>query len=146
MLLLFGLLTTLCFEKTKGPKASFIERQTITQIEMNLSAYGVESDEFPSIRVFIDVEKDSNRCERTYYNPKFKSMNYTLADSEIETLLALLNSEEFHNLRLAYVGSRPDQPTSTIKVNRNSASTTIVDSGLIGANVLQKIYHIAYKF
>ena len=41
---------------------------TITRVEMNLSAFGVESDAFPSIDVLIDFTNDSSICKKSYYN------------------------------------------------------------------------------
>src|ERR1700757_4004392 len=65
---------------------------TITKVEMNLSVFGVESDDYPSIKVYINFEKDSSHCYKSYYNPAYKDSTYALTPAEIKNALALLKT------------------------------------------------------
>ena len=44
----------------------------VLKIEMHLSAFGVESDNFPSIDVLIDFTNGHSKCVKTFYNPANK--------------------------------------------------------------------------
>jgi hypothetical protein len=45
----------------------------ISKVEFHLSAFAVESDEFPSIDGYIDFTKDSSNFSKSYYNPAHKA-------------------------------------------------------------------------
>jgi hypothetical protein len=47
----------------------------VTKIQMNLSAFGVESDGFPNIYATIDLKTDTSFCSVSYYDPKFRDNN-----------------------------------------------------------------------
>ena len=51
----------------------------ITKIDMNLSAFGVESDGFPSIEIHLDFQNDTNICIKSFYNPAYKDSTYRLS-------------------------------------------------------------------
>lgn len=64
--------------------------ETIIKIEMSLSAFGVESDDFPSINAIIDFTKDTSICTKSYYNPDYKGSTYSLSKSDLTKVLGLL--------------------------------------------------------
>jgi hypothetical protein len=64
--------------------------ESILKIEMQLSAFGVESDSFPSIDAVIDFVIDSSNCKKSFYNPAIKGSVYSLDTNEIKNILKLL--------------------------------------------------------
>jgi hypothetical protein len=94
----------------------------VSKIEMDLSSYGVESDDYPTIHVFINLSTDSSFCQKLYYSPGHSDSTYSLSKGEI------------------------DQPTSTIKFYINNTTIITKDYGLKGDYPLQELYRIAYKF
>ncbi len=119
---------------------------SITRVEMNLSAFGVEADDFPSIVAHIDFVSGSSRCEKTYYNPAFKSSTYRLSGEEMKKVLQLLEAADFNQLKNEYSVSKSDQPASTTTVYFGKRAFVIKDYGLKGAYPLQELYKIVYRF
>jgi hypothetical protein len=119
---------------------------SILKIEMHLSAYGVESDNFPSIEAFVDFTKGSSNCTKSYYNPAFKSSSYELSVDEIKKALLLLQSSDLCKLKKEYKVNKTDQPTSTLIIYTNQQIFTIKDYGLEGEYPLQDLYKTIYKF
>jgi hypothetical protein len=113
---------------------------------MNLSAFGVESDSFPSIEVYIDFLKDSNSCYKSYYNPAIKSSRYQLSASEIKKILQLLETSNLEKLKTEYRVPRTDAATSTTKIYTKNKIFVIRDYGLEGEYPLQELYKSVYKF
>jgi hypothetical protein len=118
---------------------------TITRVEMNLSAFGVESDDFPSIDVLIDFTNDSSICKKSYYNPAFKPSTYKLSNSELKNVLQLLQASDLGKLKTDYKVARTDQPTSTTKIYTTQKTYVIKDYGLEGDYPLKELYRIVYK-
>jgi hypothetical protein len=118
---------------------------SITKLEMNLSAFGVEADDFPSIAVYIDVVKDSSNCIKTYYNPKYKSSTYRLSSTEIQKIVQLLGEVDLKKLKSEYSVSKTDQPASTTTIYTGEKIFIIKDYGLEGEFPLQELYKIVYK-
>jgi len=119
---------------------------SITRLEMNLNAFGVEADNFPSIEAHIDFLNNSSRCEKTYYNPAFKPSTYKLTSTEIKKVLQLLRATDFTKLKTEYSVSKTDQPTSTITIHLGQRTFIIKDYGLEGEYPLQELYKIVYKY
>jgi hypothetical protein len=119
---------------------------SITRVEMNLSAFGVEADDFPSIAAHIDFLNDSSSCEKTYYNPAFKPSMYRLTSPEIKKVLQLLREADFDKLKTNYSVSKTDQPTSTTTIYFGQRTFVIKDYGLKGDDPLQELYKIVYKY
>jgi hypothetical protein len=120
--------------------------RAITKLEMHLSAFGVESDNFPSIDATIDFVTQKTTCHRWYYNPAFKDSTYALSPQAMDTLYHLLASTDFAKLKGLYETPMTDQPTSTtIIIRPNKDTVTIKDYGLIGEYPLQKMYKIVYR-
>jgi predicted RNA-binding protein with PUA-like domain len=113
---------------------------------MSLSAFGVESDNFPSIEGYIDFVKDSSTCEKTYYNPAFKPSTYRLSTTEIKKVLQLLKASDLEKLKLEYKVSKTDQPTSTTTIYAGQRIFVIKDYGLEGDPPLTDLYKIVYKY
>jgi hypothetical protein len=113
---------------------------------MKLSAFGVEADDYPSIVAQIDFLQDTSRCEKSYYNPAFKSSTYRLSPSEIKNVFELLKSSNLNSLKAEYSVSRTDQPTSTMTIYSTHKTFIIKDYGLEGAYPLKELYKIVYKF
>jgi len=118
----------------------------VLMVEMNLSALGVESDNFPFIKVHIDFVKDSAICTRSYYDPAIKETTYSLSPAEIKKILSLLQNTELEKLKDTYTVAKTDQPTSTTTIYTSKKWFAIVDYGLKGDYPLQELYKIAYKF
>jgi hypothetical protein len=118
---------------------------SITRLEMNLSAFGVEADNFPSIKAHIDFLNDSSSCEKTYYNATFKPSTYRLTSTEIKKVLQLLRATDFNKLKTEYSVSKTDQPNSITIIYLGQKTFTIKDYGLEGDYPLQELYKIVYK-
>jgi hypothetical protein len=112
---------------------------------MNLSAFGVESDNFPSIAAYIDFVNDSSNCQKTYYNPAFKPSTYKLSTTEIEKVLQLLKASDLGKLKTEYSVSKTDQPTSTTTIYAGQRKFTVKDYGLEGEQPLKQLYKLVYK-
>ncbi len=65
---------------------------------MNLSAFGVESDYFPSIDVLIDFSKNESVCLKSFYNPDVEGSTYWLSMTEMKEILELLNNTDLKKI------------------------------------------------
>lgn len=119
---------------------------TISMIEFNLSAFGVESDNFPSIVGYVDFIHDSSIFTKSFYNPAIKGSTYSLSHKELERVLELLQKCDLKKLKSEYKVGRTDQATSTITIYLSKEKIIIKDYGLEGEYPLKEIYKIAYKF
>ena len=128
-------------DKTPGQ----IFGDTITKVEMNLNAFGVESDDFPSIDVLIDFTNDSSICKKSYFNPAFKPSAYKLSITELKNVLQLLQASDLDKLKTHYKVAKTDQPTSTTKIYTTRKTYVIRDYGLEGDYPLKELYKIVYK-
>lgn len=120
--------------------------ETIVKIEMSLSAFGVESDNFPNIDVVIDFTKGTSSCARTYYNPANKGSTYSLDKTEMTNILSLLKISDVQKLKQEYKISRTDQPSSTTVIYTTKTKYVISDYGLEGEYPLKELYKIVFKF
>jgi hypothetical protein len=118
----------------------------IVKIEMNLSAFGVESDDFPSIEAKIDFLKDTGICIKSYDNPLYKSSTYSLTKSELQAILRLLDISKLEKLKKEYKVGKTDQPRSTTKIYLTEKVFVVEDYGLAGDSPLQELYKIVYKY
>ena len=147
MLLSLTILLTFCFCSSPQHKTT---RQTladsITKVEMNLSAFGVESDNFPSIIVLIDFENDSSLCKKSYYNPALKPSTYKLSNADLKKILQLLQTSDLDKLKTDYKVPKSDQPTSVMTIYKGDKKYVINDYGLEGDYPLQDLYRIVYKY
>jgi hypothetical protein len=112
---------------------------------MRLSAFGVESDTYPSIAATLNFKHHTSRCERSYYNPAYPSSTYQLSTEEMRKVQQLLQQANLAKLKPNYSTTRTDQPTSTIVICTTSQTFTIKDYGLEGDAPLSEIYHLVYK-
>lgn len=142
ILLCFPLLISFC----KPVSEQKTGKPTIFKIEMHLSAFGVESDDFPSIEAYIDFTNDSSSCSRSYYNPAYKDSSYKLSHEEIKKVLELLQNSDLDKIKTEYTVGKTDQPTSTLVIYTNKQKLTIKDYGLEGDKPLPQLYKIVYKF
>jgi hypothetical protein len=118
---------------------------TCSRIEMNLSAFGVESDGAPYIRAIIDFVNDSSFCERWYDNPVYKDSSWLLTKEERATVLQLLASADIKSMQKKYKTLMTDQPTSAMTIYTGKDTILINDYGLTGQYPLSEIYKIVYK-
>ena len=121
-------------------------KESILRIEMNLSAFGVESDDFPSIGAYIDFQNDSSNCNKSFYNPAYKGSTYYLSKNEIKKISDLLQGFDLEKLKKEYTVQATDQPTSTTTIYTSTKKITVKDYGLKGEYPLQELYKIVYKF
>ena len=117
----------------------------VLRVEMNLSAFGVESDNFPSVLAEIDFVKDSSYCRKTFYDPISHDFEYSLTTAEIETIKQMLQSSDLKKLRGTYTVALTDQPTSKMVIYTEQGKFEISDYGLKGDNPLPEIYKMVYK-
>ena len=118
---------------------------TITKIDMDLNAFGVESDNFPSIEAHLDFQNDANICVKSFYNPAYKDSIYHLNKTETQKILTLLKNLDLEKFKKEYSVASSDQPTSTIIIYTTTNQYSIKDYGLRGDYPLQEIYKIVYK-
>jgi hypothetical protein len=119
---------------------------SISRIEMNLSAFGLESDDSPSIDCVIDFAGDSSRCSKSYYNPAYKPSTYRLTSAEMKKVLELFQTSALEKLKTEYTVSKTDQATSTTTIYVGQRKFVIKDYGLEGEFPLKELYKIVYKF
>ena len=134
---------------SNGQSKNNIDNNTtdsIIKLKMYLSAFGVESDGFPSIDVVIDFSKDTSICVKSYYHPAYKRATYSLTKSEMELIYELLKNTDIEKLKTEYTVEKTDQPTSTITIYTTKKTFVIEDYGLVGEYPLQELYEIVYKF
>ena len=137
------LMMCLLFGCTNGQP---IEQDSILKIEMHLSAFGVESDDFPSIDVNIDFINDTSRCHKWYYNPANKSSIYSLTQNEMNSILNLLKVSDLKQLKEKYSVKMTDQPNSKTVIYTGKTKFTIEDYGLEGEYPLRDLYKIVYNY
>lgn len=132
---------------TRKPEKDRLTKNSdsIVKIEMTLSAFGVESDNFPSIEALIDFSNNTSKCRKSYYNPAFKDSTYSLNKDELKMLSKILQNTDLDKLKTKYTVTRTDQPESTITITTKKRKYKIVDYGLEGESPLTEIYHIVYK-
>jgi hypothetical protein len=121
-------------------------KQQISKIEMHLSAFGVEADDFPSIDVIIDLASDSSRCVKSYYNPAYKGSVYHLSKEELEKIRKLLENTALSAVQKEYTTNKSDQPRSTTIIYSSEGKFEFNDYGLLGNTPLKELYNIIYKF
>ena len=112
---------------------------------MKLSAYGVESDDFPNIDVYVDFTKDSSHCRKWYFNPAYKESEYTLTKDQMETVRKLLENSNIPDLIHKPKLETSDEPTSYLTVYETKNKFSIEDYGLMGDAPLKDIYKIVYR-
>ena len=122
------------------------DSESIVKIEMNLSTFGVESDDFPSIDAVIDFSKYTSVCVKSYYNPVNKGSTYSLTKTEMKDVLDLLKISDVQKLKAEYKVSWTDQPNSTTTIYTTKTKYVIKDYGLEGEYPLKELYKIVYKF
>jgi hypothetical protein len=140
---LFTLIFLMVLSSLKG--YSQTDKEIIIKVEMNLSAFGVESDDFPSIKAEIDFIKDTSTCVKSYYNPAYKSLTYSLNRTEMVEILNLLKNADLKVLKTEYKVNMTDQPVSNTVICTNKRKYSIYDYGLAGEYPLQNLYKIVYK-
>lgn len=118
----------------------------VSKIEMHLSSFGVESDNYPSINAFISLKSDSSSCHKFYYSTGHMDSTYTLTKIEIEKIKDLISHVDMEKLKKNYKVNKSDQATSTMKFYTDKEVIVIEDYGLKGDYPLQDLYQIVYKF
>jgi hypothetical protein len=118
---------------------------SIIKVEMRLSAFGVESDDYPSIDVTIDFMQDTSYCSKWFYNPSHKPSTYKLSIVEMKKVLELLHQSNLKKLKSDYTTNASDEPTSITTIYTSSGKYVIRDYGLKGDYPLQELYKLVYK-
>jgi hypothetical protein len=140
--LIVGLFSCSCGKTTTNENSS----DTILKIEMNLSTFGVESDDFPCIDAKIDFIKDTSICVKYFYNPVNKGATYSLTKSEMNSILRLLKIADIEKLKKEYKVNKTDQLSSRTKIYTTKKIFVIDDYGLEGDYPLEDLYKIVYKY
>lgn len=113
---------------------------------MNLSAFGVEADDFPSIDVTIDFSQDTSFCIKSFYNPAYKGSTYSLTQSEMLSVRQLLKISDLEKLKREYTVDKSDQPRSVTKIYTTDTIYVVDDYGLEGEYPLRELYAIVYRY
>jgi hypothetical protein len=142
--IIFGLFG--CSHGQKVTPAQDDSTDQIVKIEMHLSAFGVESDDFPSIDAVIDFVHDTSVCVKSYYHPDKQGATYALTKSEMDSILKLLRRDDLEKLKPAYEVEWSDQPRSTTEIYTTKKVYRIDDYGLKGEDPLKALYRIVYQY
>ena len=120
---------------------------TAFTLQMDLSAFGVESDDFPNINAFIDFLADTGFAFRSYFDyKKHPSTTFHFSKSEIQEIRDLLQKEDLSKLHEEYSFDEcTDLPKSVTIINSSSQTYTVNDYGLIGDPPLQGLYDAVYR-
>ncbi len=121
-------------------------QDSVVKVEMDLSAFGVESDNFPSIKAVIDFTHDTSSCDKSFYNPAFKGSTYYLTKTEMTAIKKLLKISDIEKLKPEYKVNMTDQPTSTTKIFTTKKTFVFTDYGLEGDSPLKELYKIVYRY
>jgi hypothetical protein len=113
---------------------------------MNLSAFGVESDDFPSIDVKIDFIHNTSICVKSFYDPENIGSTYYLTKDEMKSILKLLHIDQLEKLKKEYRVGMTDQPSSKTKIYTTKKIFVFDDYGLVGESPLKELYKIVYKY
>ena len=119
---------------------------SVVKVEMDLSSFGVESDDFPSIKAVIDFTHDTSNCVKSFYNPAYKGSTYSFTKDEMLSIKKLLNISDLEKLKAEYDVSKTDQPTSTTKIFTAKKTFVFKDYGLEGDYPLKELYKIIYRY
>ena len=117
----------------------------VLKIKMALKAFGVESDDIPSIDAFIDFTTDSSICVKSFYHPDKKGGTYSLTKQEIKIIKELIEKINLSTVKKTYVYNVSDQPRSIITITTTTQNFVFDDYGLNGGFPLQELYKIVYK-
>src|ERR1044072_6598902 len=129
-IIIFFVLSSSSAEITKRNYEARSSTIRVQRIEMHLSAFGVESDNFPSIDVFIDFSIDSSHCKKWYYNPKYKDSVYSLSKAEMLIIASLIEKSDLSKLKKEYTVGQTDQPSSKTTIYFNNNTLQFNDYGL----------------
>jgi len=121
------------------------DAETVNKIEMNLSAFGVESDRVPNIRAIVDLKSDTSYCDVSYYDPKFRAFTYRLTKGDMDSIRNLIARGDIRKLKKGYTVSKTDMPSSTTIFYLANDTVKISDYGLEGPFPLQELYRLVYK-
>ena len=146
ILLFVGLYSGICTSSPTDQEVSGTTKTAISKLEMHLSAFGVESDDFPSIDVYVDFLNDSSNCHKWYYDPKHKDSTYHLTPGEIKKILSLLETTDLGKIKTDYTSQMSDQPASTTTIFAGQQQFVIRDYGLQAGDPFKTLYQLVYKF
>lgn len=123
-----------------------VNSEDVSRIEMRLSAFGVESDGFPSINAKMDLKNDTSYCEVSYYDPKFSGVIYRLSKADLDSVRYLVTHTDLRSLKKEYRGSAPDQPASTTIFYIGDDSIKVLDYDRTErVLLLDELYRLVYK-
>lgn len=147
--ILYRIILSICFliifQISHAQKASQGNQEGVIRIEMDLSAYGVESRGFPTIKAVIDLYHDSRLCKVSYYEPELHDTAYKLTKPVMDSIRYLVNNCDLKKLKKNYSIDYTDQPTSTTIFYLKDEQITITDYGLEGDQPLRALYKFVYQ-
>lgn len=112
----------------------------IKSIEISISAFGVESDYFPSVFCSINYEKNESVFTESYYNPALKGKKTTMTISEMNVIKKIISYCDLNSLNVWDKTTISDQATGIIKVNYNDTFFQVEDYGLDGSLTAQTLF------
>jgi hypothetical protein len=125
--------------------AKWADTGTVSKIEMNLSAFGVESDGAPNIRAIVDIKNDTSYCNVSYYDPRFRAFTYRLTKTDMDSIRSLIARCDIRKLKKEYTVASTDQPSSITIFYLPGDSVRISDYGCEGPSPLHELYLLVYK-
>ena len=128
------------------PRSSTAPTSKVQRMEMHLCAFGVESDRFPTIDVYIDFSADSSYCRKSYYDPKYKDSVYRLTKAEMLIISSLIEKSDLSKLKKEYSVGKTDQASSKTIIYFSNNTLQFNDYGLQADYPLPELYKIVYKY
>ena len=126
---------------------SYASNNRINKIEMQLSAFGVESDHFPNINAFIDFTIDSSSCHKWFSNPSYKDFVYTIGKADIHKILNILRYADLNKIKRRKIDTgKSNQPGSKMRIFADKKTLAVNDYGLEGSYTLKELYKLVYKY
>lgn len=145
--LLLLLLVVVVSRSAAQQRQAYRPGEVVLNVTMHLSAFGVESDTYPSIAATLDLVHHTSQCERSYFDPAYPSSTYHLSAEALDSVQLLVQQTDWSRLKTNYsLAHQFDLPTSVIVIRMAHRSFTIKDYGLEGASPLPKLYRLVYKF
>ncbi|MFL5763144.1 MAG: hypothetical protein ACJ77K_04320 [Bacteroidia bacterium] len=138
--------TLLSCSNAQTKPANHNKAGSIVKIEMNLSAFGVEADDVPSIDVTIDFKNDSSRCIASFYNPSYKGYSYSLSKDQMNSILELLKNVDLATIKKEYTTNRSDQARATTTIYSAGKIYKFDDYGLEAGSPLRELYKIVFRY
>ncbi|MBK9579491.1 MAG: hypothetical protein IPO40_20670 [Fibrobacteres bacterium] len=134
-----------CDSSTPNRKETLGDLDSILSIKCHLSAFAMESDDFPNISGDVDFVSNVNSFEKSFYDPKRKGSKYSLSQNELKELYAAVKKLKVTSHSMKYKCEATDAPSSNLLIRTQNSTYEIDDYCLQGSETLKTIYGIVYR-